>query len=179
MPLLADVKVASLRAAADIAFRQVRYRQLMEERRQAAELLACHSRSGWLGGFLLPGSMPSDSRHAGRRISPNGRKSLASAVDEVDVRFVHNANLLHSFPQVGRLREGLRTVEIFCLKQQDDFIRLLRSPKKVPLRKSCFNALWKVSVLSALPLREVPDFVPDKHVAGHKPSLRFTEPRSH
>jgi hypothetical protein len=39
VPLLADVKVASLRAAADMAFRPVRYRELMEERRQAAELL--------------------------------------------------------------------------------------------------------------------------------------------
>src|SRR5262249_3544664 len=64
---------------------------------------------------------------------------VASAVEEVDVRFVHNANPLHGFPQVGGLGEGLRTVEIFCLKQQDDFIRLLRSPKKVLLGESCFN----------------------------------------
>src|SRR6478735_309773 len=125
---------------------------------------------GWFGGILLTVATPSDSKHAGQRISPNGR-SLASAVEEVDVRFVHNANRLHGFPQVGRLGECLRTVEIFCLKQQDDFIRLLRSPKKLLLRKSCFNAFWEVSVVSALPLREVPDFVPDKHVAGHKSLL--------
>src|SRR5262249_436903 len=93
---------------------------------------------------------------------------VASAVEEVDVRFVHNANPLHGFPQVGGLGEGLRTVEIFCLKQQDDFIRLLRSPKKVLLGESCFTAFCEVSVVSAPPLREVPDFVPDEHVAGHK-----------
>src|SRR5689334_12554316 len=108
------------------------------------------------------------------------RESLASAVEEVDVRFVHNANLLHGFSKVARLGEGLRTVEIFCLKQQNYFIRLLRSPKKLLLRKSCSNAFWKVSVVSALPLREVPDFVPDKHVAGHKSlHMILPEPRSH
>src|SRR5262245_64915225 len=104
---------------------------------------------------------------------------VASAVEEVDVRFVHNANPLHGFPQVGGLGEGLRTVEIFCLKQQDDFIRLLRSPKKVLLGESCFNAFWQVRVVSALPLREVPDFVPDKHVAGHKTLLTICGTLSH
>lgn len=39
-----------------------------------------------------------------------------SAVEEVDVRFVQDANLLHGFPQVSGLGEGLRTVEVFCLK---------------------------------------------------------------
>src|SRR5262244_843084 len=104
---------------------------------------------------------------------------VASAVEEVDVRFVHNANPLHGFPQVGGLGEGLRTVEIFCLKQQDDFIRLLRSPKKVLLGESCFNAFWEVSVVSALPLREVPDFVPDEHVGGHKTLLTICGTLSH
>ena len=81
---------------------------------------------GWFGGVkplnycvlqqkrlarrLLAARFDASSRHAGRRISPNGRKSLASAVDEVDVRFVYNADLLHGFPQVVRLGEGLRTV---------------------------------------------------------------------
>lgn len=58
---------------------------------------------------------------------------VASAVEEVDVRFVDYTNFLHDFLQVRGLGEGARAVEIPCLKKQDDFLRVIRSPKKVLL----------------------------------------------
>src|SRR5215468_1915327 len=91
----------------------------------------------------------------------------ALAVEKVDVRLVHDADLLHGLAQVGGLSKRPRAAEISCLEQQDDFIRILGSPEKVLLREPCFGAFGEVSVVSTLPLREVRDLVPEKHIGGH------------
>src|SRR5262249_54397504 len=79
-------------------------------------------------------------------------KRMASAVEEVDVRLVHNADLLHGLSQVGGLGKRPRTAEIFCLEQQDDFIQILHSPEKMLLCESRFGAFGEVGVVSTLPL---------------------------
>lgn len=84
-----------------------------------------------------------------------------SPVEEIDVRSIYYADFPHSFLKVRGLGKALRAGEILRLEKKDDFIRVISSPKKVLLPETGLNAFREVSVISALPFREIPDFMPD------------------
>src|SRR5215471_16597195 len=91
----------------------------------------------------------------------------SSPIQEVDVRSVDDAHLLHGLLEIRGLRERPCPVEVLGLEQQDHFVRVVGSPQEVLLREARGGALGEVRVVAGLPAREVPDLVADEQIAWH------------
>jgi restriction system protein len=110
---------------------------------------------------------------SGVRVPPKHRLTgplRPSTGEKVEVGLVQDARLLHGRSQIRGLGKRLRAAEVLCLKQQDDFLRVVRTAQQVLLGQACLGAFGKVRVVRALPFRKVPYPVPYEQKTRHRSS---------
>src|SRR5450432_5781 len=90
-----------------------------------------------------------------------------SAVEEINVWLIDHAQLLHCLPQIRGIHKCLRAVEVLCLKERDNLVRIVSPPKKMLLGETRLNALRQMRIVSALPLRKIPNLVPYEQEISH------------
>ena len=108
-------------------------------------------------GQQQPDGKAADSSHA----------IVLSLVEEIDIRLVENTDLLPGLSQLCRFSERLRAAKIRCLKQNNDFIRIVSVAKKMLLGEARLVELGKIRVVAALPFCEVPHLVSYEHKSRH------------